>query len=137
MKKFIFLFVLLSSLIITSCSNENDDIVNQTQETNLQKIVQSQLEFLGDKTSLIIPPQENYDSPKVFFSPYGKEISMLKSLGFTVIQNNNKSSGELCGLGTYAAGREVGRITDAGGCAQVRNDPDNSGKYCVKAIQCQ
>ena len=93
-------------------------------------MILSQLEFLGENTSLIVLPQDDVSTPQVYFSPKGKELKLIESLGFTVIRDLGIYA-KTCGLGKYAAASAVGSIIDEGGCAYVSADPDNSGKYCL------
>ena len=135
MKKTLIIAFVIGSFFAIGCSNDSHSIDNTPKDAELQKMIVENLDFLGVNASMVVTPKKNNETQKVLFAPFGKEESMLKGLGFKI--DLKTVSTEKCGLKKLAAAKEVGRITDRGGCAQVRKDPTNSSRYCVKEINCQ
>ncbi len=134
---FLLLVVLLSFISIYSCQTEDELSITKEESVSLDQLIQTNLSVLPPDYSLLIPPQSSFDEPTVIVAPKEKEAEVLATYGFVVIDESNARAKENCGLSAMKAAKEVGKITDAGGCAQVKGDPAASGKYCVKKIICQ
>ena len=119
------LSITLLLAIIVSCSETKTE-VNSIDQSEIF----DHLELLSENQSLLVLPE----GQKTYFAPIGEEIRLLTSLGYKV-NTGVSSRGEKCNLSKMDAAKEVGSITDGGGCAQVRKQ--KSGKYCVKEIPCQ
>lgn len=120
---------------LVSCS-ENSLDQNDNQLNGIEKEFVEQVEFLTSKNSMVITPNYHSIDQQIAFSPQGIEINLLSSLGFEFDQSSLFSKGDWkCGFGKYGAAREVGRITDNGGCALVKKGDDDD--YCVKEVACE
>ena len=133
MKKVVYLGMIF--LVLLGCSDnltEQDEIALD----NIEAKFIEEIDFLTSKNSMLITPSNHEIQQTILFSPQGKENSLLKNMGFDVNQSSTfyARSGD-CTLSKMGAAKAVGKITDSGGCAQVRKG--SNGKYCVKKIKCQ
>ncbi|PID68316.1 MAG: hypothetical protein CR968_02040 [Flavobacteriia bacterium] len=126
---------MLFAIGLVSCSNDSSE-QNNIPINGIEKEFLSQVEFLTENNSMLITPNYHSIEQQIAFTPQGKEISFLTSLGFKIDQSNLFGKSDwTCGLGKMAVAKEVKNITDNGGCALVKKVDDN--EYCVKEVLCE